>query len=55
MKKTYVKPELDAVCFTLNDVVAASGVENQDALDWASDQFEKATDGILSFLNGLGN
>ena len=47
MKKTYVKPELDAVCFTLNDVVAASGGESRSPLDWASDQFEKATDGIL--------
>ena len=55
MKKAYIKPQIEATSFVLTeDIVAASGGESRSPLDWASDQFEKATDGILDFLNGLG-
>ena len=54
MKKAYQKPELDLICFELNeDIVTASG-EQKDPLDVAGKTFEKAADGILDFLNGLG-
>ncbi|MBQ9551677.1 MAG: hypothetical protein IJU96_02835 [Clostridia bacterium] len=54
MKKTYIKPDLETVCFELNeDIVTASG-ESKDVLDYANDAFEKAADGILDFFNGLG-
>ena len=56
MKKTYVKPELDTVCFELNEdiVTASSDSQSQGALDWAGDAFEKAAGGVLDFLSGLG-
>lgn len=54
MKKEYVKPELDTVCFELEDVIAASGGPH-GVLDTVSDGFEKITDGLLDFFNDLGN
>ena len=48
-----MKPELDTVCFDVEDVIAASG-DPHDVLDTVSDGFEKIIDGILDFLNSLG-
>ena len=54
MKKEYVKPELDTVCFELEDVIAASGGPH-GVLDTVSDGFEKNTDGLLDFFKDLNN
>ena len=56
MKKAYAKPELDTVCFKLNEdiVTASSESQQQGPLDSAGKTFEQAADGILDFLNGLG-
>ena len=54
MKKTYVKPELDAICFALNEDIVTASNGSQSLLDPASRMFEKITDGILDFLSGSG-
>ena len=54
MKKTYEKPELNAICFDLDDVIAASE-DPHGVLDTVSDGFEKITDGILDFFKNPGN
>ena len=54
MKKTYTKPELDLICFEVEDVIAASG-EPKGVLDFVSDTFEKGADGVLSFFSDLGS
>ena len=54
MKKEYVKPAFDTLCFEVEDVIAASG-DPQGTLDTVSDGFEKITDGVLNFFSNLGN
>ena len=54
MKKDYMKPEMNVICFELNeDIVAASG-DSKDVLDVASNLFEKGADGVLDFFSNLG-
>ena len=55
MKKTYIKPEFNEVCFDLSEDIVVASTDPHGVLDTVSDGFEKITDGILDFFNDLGN
>ena len=54
MKKEYVKPAFDTLCFEVEDVIAASG-DPQGELDSVGNSFETNTDGLLDFFKNPGN
>ena len=55
MKKTYVKPELNAVCFDLNEDIVVASNDEQGALDLVANGFEKMANGVLNFFSNIGN
>ncbi len=55
MKKTYIKPELNTVCFDLNEDIVVASADPQGVLDNVANGFEKMANGVLNFFYDLGN